>query len=189
MKKISLEGLRLKAKYAHIFFLDSNMDQKEKVLKTALINQDEEDCNKRIEIAIKDEINKYEENTMEDIVDEIRTDVNVLGKTDPINMMLDTISLITSVKDDYAKANEIDKEKFLKFFFYGMAFMFGSMIMSLWSLGFNDALFYVKFIGTTIMGFGFAWIATKVKEVIPVKFSNNKGNLMNLLNKIVKKLT
>ena len=188
MKKISLEGLRLKAKYAHIFFLDSNMDQKEKVLKTALINQDEEDCNKRIEIAMKDKINKYGEKIMGDSIDEMETNLNSLGNTNPVDIMLDTLKIVEGIKTEYKDANINDKKLFVKFFFYGMIFMFSSMVMSLWALGFWDALFYVKFIGGTICSLAFAFTVGKIKEVIPV-ISDNYEAMKTLLNKIVTKLS
>ena len=124
----------------------------------------------------------------EETIEEMETNVNSLGNNNPVSIMLDTLKIVESIKDEYKNANEIDRQRFIKFFFYGMFFMFSSMVMSLWALGFIDALFYAKFIGGTMCSLAFAFTVGKIKEVIPV-LTDNYESMKKLLNKIVVKLS
>ena len=183
-----LNSMRLRPNFKRKLFYDSNLLNKNNVIKMALINQDKVDCSDIIEIIMEDKINKYGEKIMGDSIDEMETNLNSLGNTNPVDIMLDTLKIVESIKTEYKDANINDKKLFVKFFFYGMIFMFSSMVMSLWALGFWDTLFYVKFIGGTICSLAFAFTVGKIKEVIPV-ISDNYEAMKTLLNKIVTKLS
>ena len=74
-----------------------------------------------------------------------------------VDIVLETLDLSNKMQKEYAQASERDKKLMFRFFIYGMFTMLGTMVMSLWALGFVDILFYTKFVGGIIFSLGFAF--------------------------------
>ncbi len=110
-----------------------------------------------------------------------------LPSTDKIDMILSTLDLSEQMKKEYQEANERDKKLMFRFFVYGILFMFGSMVMSLWALGFCDILFYLKFIGGILFSLGFAFALGKFKEIIPA-ILKDPTKIQEQIKNLVKKI-
>jgi len=128
------------------------------------------------------------ENTIKDKIAENEINKELNSNPTPTDVIWSFLNLTDTIKKDFAKASTLEKKKYVKFFFYGMAFMFVNMIFSLWALGFSDWLFYVQFIGGTSASIALAFVVSKIKDVIPIIFSDEEA-LKKLLTKIVDKLS
>jgi hypothetical protein len=110
------------------------------------------------------------------------------ASTSPLDILMNFLDLETLIKEEYEKAMALERQKFIKFFFYALLFMFLSMIAALWGLGFVDYMFYVKFILGIMCSLGLAFITGRVKDYIKVQVMD-KNYLKSLMEQIVKKLS